>query len=886
MLGFIKKRILLAIFLVCSACLNCLAAELDDGVAPFVVINEIHYNPDVKTELVEFVELYNAGATGVDISGWYFSNGISFQFPNGTILPADGYIIVTEDPYLAYHPTTIMDKYGVNSRLVYGPFDGRLSNEGERIVLRDATGRKIDEVDYQLGFPWPTVGDAVPENQPGTGHSIQLVNPSFDNDLAGSWRSAYPTPAARNSAVYAQNIPPQIRQVEHQPKQPKSGEVVTITAKVTDPDGVKKVMLHYQLVNPGSYIPITLPNYPNKTVPNPAFEAAANWSSILMHDDGVNGDLMAADDVYTFVMPAALQTHRRLIRYRITVEDTGGRSVRVPYTDDLQPNFAYFVYDGVPAWRGAIRPGAGGSQGQVVEYDTDVLTSLPILHVISRDSDISSCHHVYIPFGQETDFIYAATVVYDGQVYDHVLYRIKGYYSYVIEGKRKWKFNFHRGHRLQMRDDYGNKFNEKWDQINLSTGTCPYWQEFGWDKGVDGMVINEATAFKFFSLSGVPACNTAFLHVRVIDDSSENGADQYSGDFWGLYIGVEEVDIRFINERGLPDGNLYKRAGYNIGVSQGPTDPDIASHTDVDNLIWTIDSHPSLSWWENNVDLLCYYGYHTASIVLNNSDQTWNRNSYIYHNPVTNKWSMFPWDVDLVYEYATHYTDNEHFKYVLEHSKANIDFKNRARELQDLLFNGEQASQLIDEIASIVSSPTATRKFIEANRARWEYDPFVVSRDRDGLFYISRWWAPEHDFPTVIQYMKDYISPAGLGSNYGGGKLTVDIQDSGIPNTPTITYIGSAGYPISDLRFKTSSFSDPQGSQTFAAMKWRIAEVGSRKYEINADWESEELTAFNNTIKIPASSLKVGSTYQVRCRMKDNTGRWSHWSNPVKFIAG
>ena len=30
-----------------------------------IVINEIHYNPDVKTEPVEFVELYNAGVTPV-----------------------------------------------------------------------------------------------------------------------------------------------------------------------------------------------------------------------------------------------------------------------------------------------------------------------------------------------------------------------------------------------------------------------------------------------------------------------------------------------------------------------------------------------------------------------------------------------------------------------------------------------------------------------------------------------------------------------------------------------------------------------------------------------------------------------------------------------------
>jgi hypothetical protein len=58
------------------------------------------------------------------------------------------------------------------------------------------------------------------------------------------------------------------------------------------------------------------------------------------------------------------------------------------------------------------------------------------------------------------------------------------------------------------------------------------------------------------------------------------------------------------------------------------------------------------------------------------------------------------------------------------------------------------------------------------------------------------------------------------------------------------------------------------------------------KYEIDAVWESQEITDFSRDIQIPASAVKVGRTYRVRCRMKDNTGRWSHWSDPVQFIAG
>src|SRR5436190_281557 len=58
-----------------------------------------------------------------------------------------------------------------------------LNNEGERIVLRNAAGGIENEVDYQQGFPWPTVG-----NSPG--YSIELVNPSFDNNLGANWRAS------------------------------------------------------------------------------------------------------------------------------------------------------------------------------------------------------------------------------------------------------------------------------------------------------------------------------------------------------------------------------------------------------------------------------------------------------------------------------------------------------------------------------------------------------------------------------------------------------------------------------------------------------------------------------------------------------------------------
>ena len=49
-----------------------------------IVINEIMYHPASGLASEEYVELYNRGATAVDLGGWYFTDGIRFTFPPNT----------------------------------------------------------------------------------------------------------------------------------------------------------------------------------------------------------------------------------------------------------------------------------------------------------------------------------------------------------------------------------------------------------------------------------------------------------------------------------------------------------------------------------------------------------------------------------------------------------------------------------------------------------------------------------------------------------------------------------------------------------------------------------------------------------------------------------
>ena len=127
--------------LVCLLLLMFLSAS---ALAAEVVINEIHYDPGDNTLKTEFIELWNSGQAGVDLSGWSLANAVNFTFTNGTQLAAGGFLVIAEDP------DAIFAEYAV---LALGPYEGKLSNEGDHLELRDGSGALQDEVQYQPKFP-------------------------------------------------------------------------------------------------------------------------------------------------------------------------------------------------------------------------------------------------------------------------------------------------------------------------------------------------------------------------------------------------------------------------------------------------------------------------------------------------------------------------------------------------------------------------------------------------------------------------------------------------------------------------------------------------------------------------------------------------------------
>jgi len=677
-----------------------------------------------------------------------------------------------------------------------------------------------------------------------------------------------PTPG-RHNRLLVSNAPPQFSSVSHSPQQPRHGERVVVTARATDSDGIVSMRLLYQAVLPGQYISILDPAY------------QTNWTPIEMQPQG--------DGTFTAEMPMALSVHRTLVRYRIEAMDRTGRGVLLPYADDPQPNFAYMVYHGVPFWPASLVPG-----GEQLRFDFGTMRPLPVYLFLAREQDIADAFFMppsaLLDGYMGNEYLWRGTFVYNGQVYDHVSFRARGGQWRYATGKTMWKINFLPGHRLQAYDNFGRPYPVKWDKLNL-TSTLQHSHRNR--RGEAGMF--ESITYRLFQLAGVPASSTHWVHLRVIDSPYEISGSQYTGDFWGLYLAVEQPDGAFLEHNELPDGNLYKMEGgsgelNNLGRA-GPADK-----SDLDNFLSTYQSlNPSADWWRDTLDLESYYSYRSIIEATHHYDIDQGKNYIYYRNPEANRWMVFPWDVDLTWYEKMPGTGAEPFAApVLGRLEFNLEYQNRLRELRDLLLNPEQMNQLLDEHANIIDSPADGLSMVDADRYMWDYHPIydtryvIPRRSQPGTFYIS---TEEQTFRAMVEEMKRYAAERFAWID------AALLTDHDHPETPSIAYIGSAGYPVDGLRFRAGDYNDPQGADTFGAMEWRVAEVTNpaapafdpdapRIYEVQATWESGPQSAYERTLTLLPGVVVPGHAYRVRVRYSDNTGRWGHWSAPIEFVAG
>ena len=710
-----------------------------------------------------------------------------------------------------------------------------------------------------------------------------------------------PSPGGANS-VLSETAPPQVRQVSHFPEQPTSDDVVVVSAKVTDPDGVESVRVLYQVVEPGHYIPATLP-HPHATLisrpdnpqePNPEFTADENWVVAAMFDDGTSGDVTSGDSIYSALIPR--QSNRTLMRYRIETTDSGGATSLVPFEDDPVLNFAYFVYDGVPdfvAQRSVVE------EGHV--HSAAILTGLPVYFLLTRSEDMQQClaynGAFVIPKSNENArdrFNWEGAFVYNGRVYDHVHYRLRQANDrYGGRGKRSMRIRFNKGDYVQLHDNYGRPYPRRWRTIN--TGKM-----FD-NKGVGNFGLTETMNAHLWNGVGVPAPWFHTFHFRVIDGEEEQPTDplgQYRGDFWGMHVAIEDYDPRLSGSPRSSRRQPLQAQRRSIQRSRASSQ----SGPIRDNHGRRLPEHSQQptpqrddEWLRAHVNYDRWYRYHAVVEGIRHYDfvpaDSHSKNRAWYFEPFEGSefgrvWTL-PWDSDASWgpnwNSGVDYSKNA----IFGGRKAEFKqaYRNYLREFRDLVWTEEVIEQMIDDLAAFVMD------FSQADRDRWRGGPPDAGNQDFGD--IGRKIIDMKRFAFV-----SWSGPSGPSVPAGGRARHLDTlagaegDNAGIPATPVVTAQGPANFPADGLRFEVDAYSDPQGD-AFAALQWRLGEVTPadapfdptqpRIYEWTTVWEAN-LETLDPSITIPVTEVVPGSTYRVRAKWLDATGRWSHWSTPVEFV--
>lgn len=138
-------------------------------------ITEVMYNPPGGDDF-EYIELYNAGNAPVELARLMFDDGIRFRFsPNTPPLEPGKYAVLVSNPtaFSLQYPTV----------MVWGAYEGHLSNKGEHFALRTPNGETLLEMTYDDEYGWPVSAD-------GRGDSLTLVDINANPDNPKSWRAS------------------------------------------------------------------------------------------------------------------------------------------------------------------------------------------------------------------------------------------------------------------------------------------------------------------------------------------------------------------------------------------------------------------------------------------------------------------------------------------------------------------------------------------------------------------------------------------------------------------------------------------------------------------------------------------------------------------------
>lgn len=583
-----------------------LSADYPGAKCNGVVINEILYHPPaiighgrnqtIVGEQGEWIELHNTFSRAIDISGFSLSQAVCFSFPN-VCIPSNGFFVIARNPGL------FSDIYPDFSGLVFGPYNGRLNNSGDILVLKDQEGETVDSIEYRDRPPWPALPD-------GYGFSLERVSFGCEPTFQSSWEASEiegGTPGFENScfrelSAVAAPLEIEVHIVEspgahgYSPKSP-----VTIEVTICDEANLASATLEYQVVNPGAYISLSDSDY------------KLNWIAVEME----------RSDCGRYRASVGPFPRRSLLRWRIQLRDVQGNDFWYPRKDDPVPNKAAFFYDSIPDYIVGLC-GHGESTPIVYTNARGELETVPVYFLLAKTNDVALAFEEHPRYASNKTYPWHGTFVFEGKAYDHVKFRLRGG-STRFEKKRSLKIELNRSDLLQSHSHGDFLLSYSRRHINLNRAA----EHFG---------LHEALAYRVFREAGVSAPETAFVHLRIIQSDQEN--DSRGGDFFGLYLDVEEIGQRFMKVRHIKASSLYEMLGTPImrGQTADPKDR-------LGDLFISEGPTTDANWLRQNVNFERYFAFRAAAELTDAFDLL-NRNYFLLKRQDTRKWELVPCDLN------------------------------------------------------------------------------------------------------------------------------------------------------------------------------------------------------------------------------------------------
>lgn len=336
-----------------------------------VVVSEIHYHPPdgpggEDNDLDEFLELRNLSATNVPLfctftnlpgygldaatNTWRLDVAVEFAFPTNLVLgPHATLLVVGFDPANSVQLGAFRDRFAIPSEVpVYGPWQGKLDNSGERIELRQPDEPEVsstnatvpfvvvDRVSYFDQPPWPLSAD-------GSGHSLQRFQGAEYGDDPVNWYAALPSAGRPGMAPPRILVAPASRVVE-------AGETVRFEVSA---DGAEP--LSFQWHFEGS--PMAQATNAVLLLPQAQPEHQGGYSVAVANPVGVVTSLVAT---LTVTVPPLVLEQLRVedSEVQIFVPSWRGLTYHLEYKNDL----------GEPNWR-TLTPALPGSGGLLLFKD-------------------------------------------------------------------------------------------------------------------------------------------------------------------------------------------------------------------------------------------------------------------------------------------------------------------------------------------------------------------------------------------------------------------------------------------------------------------------------------------------------------------------------------